>query len=185
MGGVQPAINITTHPSETIVHESSSRSVETFEALLRRHDRSVRPVAYRLVGGDVDDVLQQAYLKAFQQWSGFRGDSLFRTWLHRIVYTTALDHLRATERRERLHLRLASSEPAVDSTQTVVDHITLDHALGRLPIDQRVALLLVDGQGMSYDEAAEVLDVPSGTIASRLNRARTAMRTELSTGDLR
>jgi RNA polymerase sigma-70 factor (ECF subfamily) len=167
------------------VIESSSRSIEAFEALLREHDRAVRSVAYRMVGGDVDDVLQQAYLKAFGQWSGFRGESTFRTWLHRIVYTTALDHLRSTKRREQLHLRVATDERTTDAAQSVVDHLELERALAALPVDQRVALLLVDGQGLGYDEAAAVLDVPAGTIASRLNRARAAMRAELSKGDLR
>lgn len=164
--------------------EQSGRTVAEFEALLRSHDSSVRPVAYRIVGGDVDDVLQQAYMKAFRRWSGFRGESSFGTWLHRIVYTTSLDHLRAARRRQLLHLRLASDHRS-DATPARVEHLDLERALAKLPVDQRVALLLVDGQGFGYDDAATVLKVAPGTIASRLNRARAAMRTELSKGDLR
>jgi RNA polymerase sigma-70 factor (ECF subfamily) len=157
-------------------------SVAEFEALVRAHDRTVRSMAYRLVGHDVDDVLQQAYLKAYRDLPRFRADSSFGTWLHRIVYTTSLDHLRSGRRRESVARKLRPTAESRDPMQSVVDHIALDRALATLPVDQRAALLLVDGQGMGYQEAADVVGVAPGTIASRLSRARAAMRTELSRG---
>eukprot|EP01041_Mallomonas_annulata_P033477 gene33477-56107_t len=103
-GGVQPAIDTTstTSPPAGRTAAAAAAAVAEFEELLRDNDRRLRALAYRIVGSDVDDVLQQAYLKAFLQRSTFRGDSSVATWLHRIVYTTALDHLRATGRRDRV-----------------------------------------------------------------------------------
>ena len=127
-------------------------------------------------------MLQQAYLKAFLAWPSFRGESSFATWLHRIVHTTCLDHLRSTGRRERLAQRAVSTASVGDPSERVVAGVLLDAALQALPVDQRVVLLLVDGQGLGYDDAAEVLGVAPGTIASRLSRARTSVRAHLARG---
>ncbi|MDO8364730.1 MAG: RNA polymerase sigma factor [Actinomycetota bacterium] len=153
-----------------------------FEALLREHDRSVRFVATRIVGGDVDDVLQAAYLKAFRRWSTFRGEAAFGTWLHTIVYRTAIDHVRTTRRRALLHVRSAARDTALSTDEAVGDRLAVEAALARLSVAQRAAVLLVDAQGMSYDEAAVVLGVASGTIASRVHRAHLAMRETLERG---
>jgi RNA polymerase sigma-70 factor (ECF subfamily) len=161
---------------------SVGRTVAEFEALIRSHDRSIRAVAYRLVGDDVDDVLQQAYLKAYREWPRFRGESSFSTWMHRIAYTTALDHLRSRRRRDAVTHRLRPGSDDSDPAQSAVDHVALEQALAELPPDQRTALLLVDGQGMSYADVAAVVGVAEGTIASRLTRARSAMRVVLSRG---
>lgn len=133
----------------------------------------------------MDDVLQQAYLKAFLHWQSFRGESSFATWLHRIVHTTCLDHLRSRGRRDRMHQRVARPDHGADESDGVADHLLLAAAIDALPVDQRAALLLVDGQGFSYDDAAVVLDVAPGTVASRLSRARAAVRARLTEGDVR
>ena len=176
-GGVESGIDATS-PSSMVLH-----TVSSFEELLRAHDRQARSLAHRLVGSDTDDVLQQAYLKAFVQWPTFRGEASFGTWLHRIVYTTALDHLRSDDRRARREARSARPEPTPDRADQVVDQLVLAAALDALPIDQRTVVLLVDGQGFGYDEVAHVLDVAPGTIASRLHRARAAMRERLRSPD--
>jgi RNA polymerase sigma-70 factor (ECF subfamily) len=183
--GVKPGIE---HDSawaskNDLADPSRLDSVAEFEGLLRAHDRAVRCVAYRLVGDDVDDVLQVAYLKAFEQRASFRGDSSTLTWLHTIVYRTALDHLRSRRRREDAHHRAATVTTIADGIDAATDRMAVEEALAGLPIEQRVVLLLVDGQDMSYDNAAQVLGVANGTIASRIHRARTAMRTALDRED--
>jgi RNA polymerase sigma-70 factor (ECF subfamily) len=189
-GGVQPGIDTaaTTSTASPPADRAAAAAVSEFEALLRANDRRLRALAYRMVGSDVDDVLQQAYLKAFLQRSTFRGDSSVATWLHRIVYTTALDHLRTADRRDRrdrLQLRSAGTDLVRDTSDDVVDRMALEAALDELPVDQRAVLVLVDAQGMSYDDAAAVLDVAPGTIASRLSRARSAVRARLTDGGAR
>ena len=183
-GGVQPGID-TTSTASPPADRTAAAAVAEFEELLRANDRRLRALAYRIVGSDVDDVLQQAYLKAFLQRSTFRGEASVGTWLHRIVYTTALDHLRAAGRRDRVQERSAGSDRMRDASDEVVDRLALEAALDELPVDQRAALVLVDAQGMSYDDAAAVLDVAPGTIASRLSRARSAVRARLSDGGAR
>lgn len=177
---VKPDIKRQHAPAAAFKVESTTlSSVAEFEGLLRTHDRSVRGVAYRMVGDDVDDVLQLAYLKAFEQRNSFRGDSSPRTWLYTIVYRTAIDHLRSGRRRSVSQHRAATSMIVADRADAVADRMVVDAALAGLPVDQRVILLLIDGQGMSYGDAATVLGVATGTIASRIHRARAAIRAVL------
>jgi RNA polymerase sigma-70 factor (ECF subfamily) len=160
--------------------DASEERVAAFVALMREQDRSLRAFTYRLVGGDVEDVLQAAYLAAFRAMPEFRGDSSMTSWLHRIVYTTAINHLRSRRRRIRYDQFGAVAESGGDFAVSLPGRLDLVGALSRLPVDQRAALLLVDGQGFSYDDAAAVLGVSAGTVASRLNRARLRVRATLN-----
>lgn len=159
--------------------------MRAFEQVIRAADPSIRFVIARLVGGDTDDVLQAAYLKAFRAWSGFRGESSAATWLHRIAYTTAIDHLRQRQRRPVTVTdagALADDRRLADIASSAVQHLDLAAGLAALSADQRAVLLLVDAQGFSHADAASVLGVPSGTIASRIHRARIALRAVLTVG---
>jgi len=153
-----------------------------FAELIERHDRSFRSLAFRLLADRdrMDDALQDAYVKAFRALPRFRGGSAPATWLYRIVYNTCLDELRRG--RFRRHVPLDPGRPGgdADPADTVAGRAGLAAALGGLPPDQRAAVLLVDAEGFDYREAAEVLGVEIGTLASRLSRARAALRRALS-----
>ena len=158
-----------------------SGDVAAFEALVRTHDDRMRALAFRMTGtrAGMDDALQDAYLKAFRSIAAFRGDAAFSTWLHRIVTTTCIDHARRRGRRREDELPdepRAGGDPPDPAGDLVTRRVVLRRALDRLDADQRAALLLVDGDGMSYDEAGRVLGVPAGTVSSRLSRARSEMR---------
>ncbi|MCE9621897.1 MAG: RNA polymerase sigma factor [Actinomycetia bacterium] len=183
--GVEPVIE-QQHVSASELYEESVGLVSAaeFEAFLRVHDQAVRRMAYRLVGGDVDDVLQAAYLKAFEQRRSFRGDSSPQTWLFTIAYRTALDHLRSGRRRAARQQRAATLTEVGDRSDAVADRMAVKAALDELPIDQRVILLLIDGQDMSYDDAATVLGIANGTIASRIHRARAAIKTAIEGNEI-
>jgi len=153
--------------------------------LLREHDPMMRALAYRLVGpGNVDDVLQDAYLRAVRSYATFRGDSAFRTWLYRIVHNTCVDRIRHDQRQPSI--AMAEEQTINDFT---ADHhrfgsdpasdLEVEQALSELGEDQRVAVILVGVVGLSYDEAAEVLDVPRGTVATRVHRGRTELKRAL------
>jgi RNA polymerase sigma-70 factor (ECF subfamily) len=149
-----------------------------FVALLERHDLSHRRLAFRLLGdsGRMDDVLQEAYARAFRALTRFRGDSSLETWLYRIVYNACVDDLRQRREHETLEewderLVAAPTEPE--------DRLDLAAALASLPPELRAVVLLVDAEGLSYAEAAAVLGTPPGTIASRLNRARSHLQAVL------
>ncbi|MDX6482087.1 MAG: polymerase sigma-70 factor, subfamily [Gaiellaceae bacterium] len=144
---------------------------DAFVGLVERHDLSHRRLAFRLLGdGDrMDDVLQEAYTRAFRALPRFRGDSSLETWLYRIVYNACVDDLR----RHRAHETLDEWDERLAATPAETDErLDLAAALASLPPELRAVVLLVDAEGLSYAEAADVLGAPAGTIASRLNRAR-------------
>ena len=169
--------------SNELVDQAKLGDRTAFTQLLQDNDRAMRALAFRMMGSQaaMDDVLQDAYLKAYKSLATFRGDSAFSTWLYSIVYRTSLDAIRRRERRREVGLQTVAERPS--QTAATEDRIAaiepLEAALAQLSPDHRAALLLVDGEGLSYDEAASILNTQPGTIASRLNRARSAVRSTL------
>lgn len=169
--------------AEVVDHSLTRRAVDgdvdAFSELVASHDDRMRAVAFRMLGdrAAMDDALQAAYLKAFSAISGFRSEANFGTWLHRIVVNSCYDTLRRSGRRAEVPLQVLTEveEPGSWEDGLLLGQ-QLDQALQELPEDQRMTVILVDGQGLSYGEAAEVLEVERGTVASRLNRARASLR---------
>jgi RNA polymerase sigma-70 factor, ECF subfamily len=158
-------------------------NAETFLAALREFDVSHRRLAFRLLGDAhrMDDVLQEAYARAYRALPRFRGGASLSTWLYRIVYNACLDDLRRSGARKEVSLE-EWRESGAERTDDLAERLDLEAALAALPIDLRAVVLLVDAEELSYDEAAEILGVPAGTVASRLNRARGALRATLEKG---
>lgn len=146
-----------------------------FENLLDRHEGRLRRVAFGMLGDAhrVDDVLQEAFLKAYRALPDrFENERLESAWLYRIVHRCCLDELRA--RRRRPEVAGVSELHAVrDETDASLAVASL---LATLPAQARAVVLLVDLIGLDYDTAAFVLQVPRGTVASRLNNARALLR---------
>ena len=124
----------------------------------------------------MDDALQEAYARAFRALPRFRGESALETWLYRIVYNACLDELRRS--RSRNEVSLDEWEPA-GHEERAERRLDLEAALAALPLELRAVVLLVDAEGLSYDETAKVLGVPAGTVASRLSRGRDSLRAAL------
>jgi RNA polymerase sigma-70 factor (ECF subfamily) len=145
-----------------------------FAKLVREHDAGLRALAFRLLGDRdrMDDALQEAYLRAYRALPRFRGDSAISTWLYRIVYNACLDELRNTPQ----VVALDSVRERADPRPGAPELLELADALASLPPADRAAVLLVDAHGFDYRNAAEVLGIPEGTIASRLSRARAHLR---------
>jgi RNA polymerase sigma-70 factor, ECF subfamily len=158
---------------------------ESFVALVRRSDRSHRRLAFRLLGdrAQMDDALQEAYARAFRALPRFRGHASLETWLYRIVYNACVDELRRTRSRNEVALEELQSG-AAGRSEAVERRLDLEAALAALPVELRAVVLLVDAEGLSYDETADVLGVPAGTVASRLSRARDALKAAME-GDER
>lgn len=159
-----------------------------FAALVRRCDDRLRGLAYKLLAGDadrMDDVLQDAYLRAYVSFGSFRGDADPGTWLYRIVTNTCIDELRRTRRRPTPVDTVGWEGPdVVPGPDTAVGAADLAlRALKDLPVDQRAAVVLVDGEGWDYESAAELLGTAPGTLASRLSRARAAVRRNIGKED--
>ena len=155
-------------------------------AAMADSDDRLRALAYHLLDSreSMDDVLQEVYVKAYRHLSTFRGDATLATWLYRITYTTCMDHLR----REK---RTAPASPeqienALPSPAGVADDFAvrdeLHRALAALPPEHCAAVLLVLRDGYDYADAAEILGVPPGTVASRVARGRRQLAAALSAG---
>jgi RNA polymerase sigma-70 factor (ECF subfamily) len=144
---------------------------DAFATLVRRHRDRLWAVALRTLGDreEAADAVQDALISAFRAADRFRGDSAVTTWLHRIVVNACLDRVRRAQARPTSELPdVDIAAPEID-TDTVLD---VTAALGRLPADQRVALVLVDMQGLAVAEVADLLGVPIGTVKSRCARGR-------------
>jgi len=152
-----------------------------FATLVRHYDTRLRALAFRLLGDRtrMDDALQEAYLAAYRALPRFRGESSLGTWLYRIAYNACLDELK--RRRDVVDLESVRDRAHAtgDSLEALSLQQTLAAALAALPLEDRAAVLLVDADGFDYRSAAQVLGIPEGTVASRLNRARAALRQTL------
>jgi RNA polymerase sigma-70 factor (ECF subfamily) len=138
--------------------------------------RRTQPEVWRLCArlgdrADADDLTQEVYLRALPALARFRADASARTWLLQIARHVCADHVRRSSRRRALVDRLVQRGEAVEAhpARTEVD---LDDAIAALQDDRRAAFVLTQVLGLSYAEAAEVCEVPVGTIRSRVARAR-------------
>jgi RNA polymerase sigma-70 factor, ECF subfamily len=172
-----PAVDI----GERVIERARRGDQEAFAAVIRYYDPGLRALAFRLLGDRdlMDDVLQDAYVKAFKGLPRFRLESKLGTWLYRIAYNAAMDELRRARRGEELPLEAELPGPNGDPGDVVAARNDLARALAALPPEERAAVLLVDAQGFDYRESAQILGIPQGTVASRLNRARASLRTAL------
>ena len=144
---------------------------DAFATLVRRHRDRLWAVALRTLGDreEAADAVQDALISAFRAADRFRGDSAVTTWLHRIVVNACLDRVRRAQARPTTELPDVDVPAAEIDTDTALD---VTDALARLPADQRIAIVLVDMQGLPVAEVADLLGVPVGTVKSRCARGR-------------
>jgi len=148
---------------------------EEIVALLPRLRRFARALARS--PHDADDLLQIAIERALARCGQLRADSSVAAWMFGIVRNAWIDEVRARGRRERLFAPAQAGENVGDPCADLqVEILSVQAAMARLPEDQRVAIALVLIEGLSYKEAAGVLDVPIGTLTSRLARGREALQ---------
>lgn len=157
-----------------------------FDTIVDLFERRVFAVALRIVRHheDARDVTQEVFVTALRALKGFRGDAQLSTWFHRVAVNASLDLVRKRRRRDHSSTdELAehpSSDPgpeaeAIESVRAREVH----RALGLIPPDQRALIVLHDLQGLDYAECAEALEIPLGTVKSRLHRARLALARQL------
>ena len=181
---------------DELVAAARSGDRSALDALLRRHHPRLRALCQRLTGDptDADDACQEALIALVRGLPRFDGRSSFATWAYRVTANTCLDELRRRRRRPRPGLPEDDSlsadsgppgpwrpggGPAAPAVPDVGDRVAasldVDAALARLAPDFRVAVVLRDLCQLSYGEIAEVLDVPVGTVRSRIARGRAAL----------
>lgn len=153
--------------------------------LVRRHQDRLWSVALRTLGDSEEaaDALQDAWISVFRNASSFRGESAVTTWLHRIVVNACLDRARRRSVRPTVPLPdepdLQPMDPSDRQDERLVQ-LEIERALAALPMDQRAAVVLVDVEGWSVEDAAAMLGVPVGTVKSRCHRARAKLATQLA-----
>jgi RNA polymerase sigma-70 factor (ECF subfamily) len=166
-----------------------------FELLVAKYQRKLGRLLSRLVRdpAEVEDVTQEAFIKAYRALPSFRGDSAFYTWLYRIAINTAKNYLVAMGRRAPTSTgfdhedgeSFEDAEQLRDSATPEAELLgkqiaaTVNRAMERLPDDLRTAITLREIEGLSYEEIASVMNCPIGTVRSRIFRARESIAADL------
>lgn len=186
--------------TDALVKKAKRGDEAAFWVLVETYERFVYHTALRMLrvcGGraeDGEDVAQSAFLKAWRSISSFRGECAFSTWLYRITVNCARDHCRTEARHPTTSLSAVGDDDeefAIDVPVTEGDEVPEDaldrketvrlvrHAIQSLPEDMRTVILLRDIEELSYAEIADLLGLETGTVKSRLNRARMALKEAL------
>jgi len=188
-----------------LVARSRGGDLGAFDLLVQRYHKQVYNTAYRLSGSydDASDISQEAFVRAWNNLKSFRGEAAFSTWVFRIVTNVFLDERkRVRARKEQCSLDdvlSPSGSGGANGAEGVVtrqfedrgpspqDRVEqqerlsiLENAIADLPEAQRVMVVLYHSQGKSYEEIAEIMSLPMGTVKSRLNRARLALKNRLA-----
>jgi RNA polymerase sigma-70 factor (ECF subfamily) len=145
------------------------------ETLLDRHYDRLYAICHRIAGNDADaaDACQEALLAIVRGLDRFDGRASFKTWSYRVASNATLDEMRRRQRRPAPGLPLPDQvDGRTGFDQQVSDRVTLDEALPQLPEEFRVPVVLRDVAGLDYAEIARVLDIPPGTVRSRIARGR-------------
>ncbi len=182
---------------QLLVDRVKSGDQQAFNLLVRKYERKVVRLISRLVRdpSEVEDVAQEAFIKAYPALPQFRGDSAFYTWLYRIAVNTAKNYLVAQGRRpiplsdtlsEDEDGESFGREDVVSDNHTPEAELlsrqiaeTVNRAIEALPQDLRTAVTLREIEGLSYEEIAEAMNCPIGTVRSRIFRAREAIAEQL------
>jgi RNA polymerase sigma-70 factor, ECF subfamily len=178
---------------EVLVARAQRGDKDAFGLLVRKYQYRVTKLVARYVSdSEAVDVAQEAFIKAYRALGGFRGNSAFYTWLYRIAINTAKNHLVARARRPaNQDIDVADAElyghterlSHSDTPEAVLlgEEVqnTVLRAIQELPSDLRTAILLREIEGLSYEEIAEAMDCPIGTVRSRIFRARAAIEETL------
>ena len=180
---------------QLLVERAQRGDKHAFELLVAKYQRKLVRLISRIVRdpAEVEDVAQEAFIKAYRALPQFRGESAFYTWLYRIGVNTAKNFLVAQGRRAP-----TSTEKDAEEAETFEDAgqlrdintpesilmsrqvaMTVNAAMDKLPQELRTAITLREVEGMSYDEIAELMGCPIGTVRSRIFRAREAIATDL------
>lgn len=172
---------------QALIERAREGDLPAFNALVELHQNTVFSVVLRMIHdhGRAEDLTQDAFISAHRNLARYRGGS-FRAWLLRIAKNATLDELRRRKRRPEVsidadavtfHETLPSAEQSPeDAAQMRELGSAIAAGLAALPGDQRIAVVMVDVEGMSYEETAQAMDVSIGTVKSRISRARERLR---------
>lgn len=163
--------------------------VDAFEILVRRHEKAIFNLVYRMLGDydDAAEISQEVFLSAYRAIGQFRGDANFSTWLYRIALNHATTRRKSTNSRQKRLVPLDGSE-MIDEAQIGPSESLekkelrerVQRALNELEPEDATVILLRDLQDIPYEDVARMLEIPVGTVKSRLHRARQALKARLA-----
>ena len=178
---------------EELVALATTGDLDSFNQLVARWERPIYALAYRTLGREEDarDVVQEAFLRAFRGLRGFRGQAKFSSWLYRITLNLCRDWIRRERRApvvqtpegvdpiEMADERMAPTESVEDLVARKEMTAAVSRAMAELPEEQRVAILLKEYHGLTFQEIADQLDVPLSTVKTRLYQGLSVLRRRL------
>ncbi len=180
---------------EAIVKRVQRGDVSAYNILVIKYQHKVAQIISKFVGNsaDVNDVAQEAFIKAYKAINNFRGESSFYTWLYRIVVNAAKTYLESNSKRKN-HIDVDSEEfQSIDSQGVLTSRESPDKiiesqelqqvilsAMNELPEELRQAIMLREVEGMTYEDMADLLQIPIGTVRSRIFRARQFIEERMS-----
>jgi RNA polymerase sigma-70 factor (ECF subfamily) len=181
---------LTVPPTNSQAHADSERAdvalaqagdAQAFERLYRTHVTRIHSLVRRMVGGetDTDELVQDAFVRAWQRLGSFRGEAAFGTWLHRLTVNLVLNWVKGAGRGRKLFDDDAALEFTAARGARPDLAMDLEDALGRLPKGARQIFVLHDVEGFRHEEIAGLLGITSGTSKAQLHRARMLMRGHL------
>jgi RNA polymerase sigma-70 factor (ECF subfamily) len=162
---------------------------EAFEMLVRRHEKTIFNLVYRMLGDydEAAEVSQEVFLSAYRAIGQFRGDANFSTWLYRIALNHTSTRRKTLIRRQQRNVAIEDTEPVRDLQPGPAETMEkkeirerVQRALNSLEQDDATVILLRDLQDIPYEEVARLLEIPVGTVKSRLHRARQALKSQLA-----
>lgn len=196
---MQQALELQTATDQDVVALAREGRESGHRELVRRYERPVFALVYRMVRDRevAEDLAQDTFLKAFNALDSYRPEYKFSSWLFKIAHNTAIDHLRrrtldtlsiegaphavTPEQLEATALQLESDAPsALDRVEALELGGEIEEAIGRLRPEYRSCILLRHVEGLAYEEIAETLDLPLGTVKTYIHRARHELRAALS-----
>lgn len=180
-----------TDAEKILLKKSKDGDVESFEKLIKRHQKNIYNIAYRMMGNEEDakDVAQEAIIKIYKYIDRFRGDSDFSTWVYRIAINACKDELRKKKHNvvyldQEIQTANGTLKNQLEDQGMKPDEIaenlelnnTIQEAISKLPEINRVVVILRDIQGFSYEDISKALECPVGTVKSRINRGRKLLK---------
>jgi RNA polymerase sigma-70 factor (ECF subfamily) len=172
--------------TDDLVVKAQSGDRDALNRLLREHYDRLYAVCRRLTGNDADaaDACQEAMIAIARNITRFDGRARFGTWAYRVAVNASLDELRRRRRRPRadealVRVRVDAPDSSPELATSVADRLALDAAIASLPPDFRAAVVLRDVAGLDYAEIATALEIPPGTVRSRIARGRAALADRL------
>ncbi len=171
---------VRSHRLASLVAKCQERDATAQRDLVLETQEMVYRTVYRLVGrSDVDDVTQQVYLQVFRHIDQFKGLSTVATWLCRIAINESLQYIRRRSNRKVAVLEVDPQDFHLPQPADSDDREMLELALSRIEPELKVVFILREEEGLTYEQLSELLDLPAGTVASRINRARQQLREHL------